>query len=131
LLKIGAFNAKHIAAGRPDECVTRSVPPLAGIVGREAQLTLRLSGEPGPGVEPQQRVRSSDLSAGDHDTAGIAGCDRPEGLVVVPAAVLLGIHRVVDHAIACTQSDEDRAVSIGEGDGPDFGSYALNTLDGA
>jgi hypothetical protein len=37
----------------------------------------------------------------------------------------------VDHAIARTQSDEDGAVSIGEGDGPDFGSYALNTLDGA
>jgi hypothetical protein len=81
-----------------------------------------------PRIKPQL-VGSADLFPGDHDLPRVGRRDCPERLVVVPAVVAPGIHRVANDTIARAKSDEHRAFAIGEGHGTRVGSRLRSRFD--
>ena len=94
LLEVVAFEVKHVA---PAARISVSLGPVPAAcrnrIRLKPQRRFRLAKEPSA-AEPQQRARASDHAPSDHDAARAGGVRSPEGLVVVPAAVLLGVLRV-------------------------------------
>jgi hypothetical protein len=122
-----ACHMKRVAPRRPDQRVAWSIAPFPRTIGRKAQTRSPLAWESGPRIEPQL-MGSAELSPGDHDFRGVRRRDCPERLVVVPAVVAPGVHRVANDAIARAKAYEHRAFAIREGDGAHVGPDSRSNL---